>query len=79
MNNLTDYQNMILEALQIGARLKCTGGVNHKCWLVYLNGEIKNIRRDSAEKVCNENERYLVFGELDGIRWRQCTRTINKP
>ena len=71
---MSDYQNMILEALQIGARLKSTEGENYKCWLVYPNGEIKKVRRDSAEKVCNENEQYLVFGEWQGIRWRNLSQ-----
>lgn len=62
---------MILEALQIGARLKSTEGKNYKCWLIYPNGERKNVRRDSAEAVCRDNEDYLIFGELEGIRWRE--------
>jgi hypothetical protein len=67
---MSDYQLMILEGLQIGARLQSTEGVNYKCWLVYQNGERRNVRRDSAERVCQDNERYLVFGEHEGIRWR---------
>ena len=71
---MSNYQLIILEALQIGARLKSTEGKNYKAWLVYPNGEKRNIRRDSAEIVCRNNEQYLVFGELEGIRWRE-----NKP
>ena len=71
---MTDYQLMILEALQIGAKLQSTEGENYRCWLIYPNGERKNVRRDSAEKVCNENGRYLVFGEQEGIRWREPKR-----
>jgi hypothetical protein len=67
---MSDYQLMILEALQIGARLQSTEGKNYKCWLVYPNGERKNVRRDSAEKVCEFNSDYLVFGEREGIRWK---------
>lgn len=67
---MTDYQNMIFEALQSGAKLKSTEGKNYKCWLVYPNGEKKTIRRDSAEKVCTENSSRLVFGEAQGIRLR---------
>lgn len=71
---MTNYQLMILEALQVGARLKSTEGENYKCWLIYPNGERKNVRRDSAEKVCEENGQYLVFGEYEGIRWREPRR-----
>jgi len=67
---MSNYQLMILDALQMGAKLQCTEGENYKCWLVYPDGKKKNVRRDSAEKVCNENEQYLIFGEVDGIKWR---------
>ncbi len=67
---MTDYQKKIEEALKIGAILKSTEGSNYKCWLIYPTGERKNIRRDSAEKVCEIDEDYLVFSGSDGIRWR---------
>jgi len=64
------YQLQILEALQIGAKLRCTEGEKFKTWLVYPNGERKTVRRDSAIKVCADNDEFLVFGEHGGIRWR---------
>lgn len=68
---MTKYQDQILKDLKKGAKLQCTEGSNYKTWLVYLDGTKRNVRRDSAEKICNKNARYLVFGEHEGIRWRE--------
>jgi hypothetical protein len=67
---MSEYQTKIVEALKNGAKLKCTEGTNYKTWLVYPNGKIENIRRDSANKVCSAFAPKLVFGEWSGIRWR---------
>lgn len=75
---MTKYQLMIFEALKIGARLQSTEGENYRCWLIYPNGTRKNIRRDSAEKVCDENEQHLIFGEHEGIRWQEPNRNTRR-
>ena len=64
---MTNYQDQILKDLKNGAKLQCTEGINYTTWLIYPDGKKRNIRRDSAEKVCNENERLLIFGRHDGI------------
>ncbi len=75
---MSEYQQMIILALQNGAKLQSSEGTNYKCWLNYPNGERKNVRRDSAEKVCDEYQDSLVFGEMDGIRWKKPKR-ITQP
>ena len=66
---MTAYQEKIKQALMNGALLQCTEGKNYKTWLVYPNGTIEIVRRDSAEKVCESCFGSLVFGEPNGIRW----------
>jgi len=67
---MSKYQAKIVKAIKAGAKLQCTEGVNYKTWLVYSDGKKENVRRDSANKVCIDYERKLVFGEWSGIRWR---------
>ncbi len=67
---MSKYQQMIINSLKDGAKLQSTEGNNYKTYLIFPNGERKNIRRDSSEKVCLEYESKLVFGEKDGIRYR---------
>lgn len=69
-DDMSRYQDMIVTALQDGARLCSTEGRNYKCWLVYPDGKHQNIRRKSAEIVCEKHSKSLVFGENRGIRWR---------
>lgn len=64
-----NYQETIVNDLKNGARLQCTEGGNYKCWIVYPDGKTRNVRRDSAERVCRDYDRYLIFGEWAGIRW----------
>jgi len=71
MEQLTAYQKKIKQALIDGALLQCTEGKNYKTWLIYPNGSIENIRRDSANKVCELYFGSLVFGESTGIWWRK--------
>jgi hypothetical protein len=68
---MSKYQTKIVEALKNGAKLQCTEGANYKTWLVYPNGKIENIRRDSANKVCLDYENKLVFGLNEGISWKK--------
>lgn len=68
---MTKYQDQILKDLENGAKLQCTEGSNYKAWLVYQNGTERKVRRDSAEKVCAENESLLIFGRPDGIVHRK--------
>lgn len=68
---MTAYQEKIKQALISGALLQCTEGENYKTWLVYQNGKIETVRRDSAEKVCEMYFNSLVFGETNGIRWNK--------
>jgi hypothetical protein len=67
MNN---YQKQIVEDLKTGAVLQCTEGENYRCWLVYPDGKHKNIRRDSANKICSDYENHLIFGQQHGIKWK---------
>lgn len=67
---MSNYQKQIVEALKSGAKLQCTEGANYRAWLVFKDGTKKNVRRDSANKVCSDYEGKLVFGEHSGIRWR---------
>lgn len=64
---MTKYQTQILKDLENGAKLRCTEGNNYKVWLVYPDGAERKVRRDSAERVCVENESLLIFGRPDGI------------
>lgn len=68
---MTKYQDQILKDLKNGAKLQCTEGSNYKVWLVYPDETERTVRRDSAEKVCNENESLLIFGRPDGIAHRK--------
>ena len=67
---MSTYQTKILNALKYGAKLQCTEGAKYKTWLVYPDGTREIVRRNSAEKFCVDYERSLIFGEVDGIRWR---------
>lgn len=67
---MSKYQAKIVDALKTGAKLQCTEGVNYRTWLIYPDGKKEIVRRDSANKVCSAFENNLVFGELNGIRWR---------
>lgn len=68
---MTNYQSQIYKDLKEGAILQSSEGENYKTWLIYLNGVEKRIRRDSAEKVCEEKESSLIFGHKKGIvHWR---------
>jgi hypothetical protein len=73
--NMTKYQDQILKDLKNGAKLQCTEGSDYKAWLVYPDGTERKVRRDSAEKVCNENESLLIFGRPDGIAHRKAVQT----
>ncbi len=42
--------------------------------VVYPDGTERKVRRDSAEKVCNENESLLIFGRPDGIAHRKAVQ-----
>jgi hypothetical protein len=64
---MTKYQTKIFEDIKDGALLKSTEGKNYKCWLLYPDGSKKNIRKDSAEKVCDLNEDVLIFGCDAGV------------
>jgi hypothetical protein len=68
---MTKYQDQILKDLKDGAKLQCTEGHNYKAWLVYPNRHERKVRRDSAEKVCNENFEDLIFGSFDGISYKK--------
>jgi tRNA G37 N-methylase TrmD len=68
---MTKYQDQILKDLKNGAKLQCTEGRNYKTWLVYPDGTKRKVRRDSADKVCAENESILIFGRHDGIAHRK--------
>lgn len=68
---MTKYQEQILKDLENGAKLQCTEGSNYKAWLVYPDGTERKVRRDSAEKVCYENDSLLIFGLHDGIIHRK--------
>lgn len=70
---MSKYQTKIVDALKSGAKLQHTEGKNYKVWLVYVDGSVENVRRDSAERVCSEYMGKLVFGEWSGIRWRGLT------
>jgi len=67
---MTTYQISIANALKLGSKLQSSEGVNYKTWLTHPNGDIQNIRRDSAEVVCEKKKEYLIFGEVSGIRWK---------
>ena len=73
--NMTKYQDQILKDLKNGAKLQCTEGSDYKAWLVYPDGTERKVRRNSAEKVCNENEGILIFGRPDGIAHRKAVQT----
>ena len=68
-------QDQILKDLKNGAKLQCTEGSDYKAWLVYPDGTERKVRRNSAEKVCNENESLLIFGRPDGIAHRKAVQT----
>ena len=68
---MTKYQEQILKDLKDGAKLQCTEGSNYKTWMNYKDGRIRKVRRDSVERVCNENENLLIFGRPDGIAHRK--------
>jgi hypothetical protein len=68
---MSRYQQRIVNALKVGARLQCTEGRNYRAWLVYTDGTIEKIRRDSANRVCMDYDKNLIFGEWGGIRWRK--------
>lgn len=67
---LSKYQERILVDMENGAKLQSSEGYDYKAWLVYPNGETRNIRRQSAELFTVTFANDLVFGEEDGIRWR---------
>jgi hypothetical protein len=75
MKRLTNYQQNILNNLKSGMYLQSTEGKNYKTYLIeYKNGKQINkisIRRDSAEKICDEFSDKLVFGDFKGIYWRK--------
>ncbi len=68
---MSKYQNKIVDALKSGAKLQCSEGSNYKTWLVYPDGKKENVRKDSANKVCIDFERKLIFGGWGGISWRK--------
>ncbi len=70
---MTTYQNIIVDALKSGAKLCCTEGENYKCWLVHPDGRHQNIRRDSAEIICQKYDKFLIFGNNNGILWKRST------
>jgi hypothetical protein len=70
MTHISLYQTKIVDALKNGAKLQCSEGVNYRTWLVYPNGEVETVRRDSANKVCLDFQDKLIFGEWSGVRWR---------
>jgi hypothetical protein len=72
--NMTKYRDQILKDLKNGAKLQCTEGSDYKAWLVYPDGTERKVRRDIAEKVCNENEGILIFGRPDGIAHRKAVQ-----
>ena len=67
---MSKYQNEIIEAIKNGAKLQCSESNNRRAWLKYTNGDIKYIRRDSANKVCEQYSDILIFGEYEGIRYK---------
>lgn len=66
---MTNYQKQILKDIQQGALLQCSEGINYKAWLKYQDGSIRNVRRDSACRVCDVYQDKLIFGNLEGIKW----------
>jgi hypothetical protein len=67
---MSKYQQQIIEAIKNGAKLQCTEGTNWRAWLKYPHGEIKYVRRDSANKVCQQYSDILIFGKYEGISYK---------
>ena len=66
MENLTNYQKVILSLMKLGGILKCTEGENYKAWIEHKDGSITKTNRRSAVSFCEKMHQKIDYGN-DGI------------
>jgi len=64
-------QQKIMDLFKSGSVMQCNEGMFYKVWMLNPDGTKIPIRRDYAEKFCNENK--VIYGESKNKLYTQVT------